>query len=102
MHNQESYPPTKQYSNLLMIDNFLTAAEGQAAGTNTLIYGDFNKRMLRINGDFEVTGEVQSATTKLVEAGASSNYVTRVYSGGVLTITEVYNGTTNTYTTLNN
>ena len=42
--------------------------------------------------NLELTG-----TVKLEETGVSTNYLSKVYIGGQLVITEVYNGTTNTY-----
>lgn len=47
--------------------------------------------------DGTATNLMVVGTNTLATSGATTNYVTKVYTGGQLVITEVYNGTTNTY-----
>ena len=95
--SQTSYPlPANQVTELAIESRGYEAPITLLAGSN-----EANRVRFEVDGTINAPA-VSVVTSTLQTSGATSNYVTQVYSGGVLTFTEVYNGTTNTYNSLNN
>ena len=70
------------------------AADFQSLETNVYTISEADAALaLKV----DITDGKQIGTVKLEETGVSTNYLSKVYIGGQLVITEVYNGTTNTY-----
>ena len=94
-------------ANLLITSNTFVSADAVLQGQVTTNAADFQSLETNVYTISEadsalalkvdVTDGKQIGTVKLEETGVSTNYLSKVYIGGQLVITEVYNGTTNTY-----